>query len=61
MVSATPWTYILVLDSALVGDRCGGLRNVLNVVSFDNELILGTLLDGDTLQHGALSDNLLTH
>ena len=54
-------TYILLLNSALVGDAGGRLRNVLNIVSGDHKLILGTFRDGDTLEHRALPDNLLAH
>ncbi len=61
MYTSRETTYILLLDSALVSDGSSGLRNVLDVVSRDDELILGTFSDGDTLKHWALSDNLLTH
>lgn len=54
-------TYILLLDSALVGDTGSGLRDVLNVVSGDDQLVLGAFSDGDSFKHRTLPHNLLAH
>jgi len=54
-------TYILLLDSTFVGDAGSGLRDVLDVVSGDDQLVLGTLSDGNSVEHRALPNDLLTH
>lgn len=52
----------LVLDEAGSVDGSGGLGDVLEVVSLEDDLVLlGLGLgDGDTLEHGDLSDDLLS-
>lgn len=53
---------ILVLHSALVSDGSGGLGNLLNVVALNDDLILDVgERDLDALEHGAVSDEFLTH
>lgn len=52
----------LVLDEAGSVDGGGRLGDVLEVVSLEDDLVLLVLGlgDGDTLEHGDLSDNLLS-
>jgi len=52
----------LVLDEARSVNGGSGLRDVLEIVSLDDDLVLlGLGLgDGDTLEHGDLSDDLLS-
>ena len=53
---------ILVLDSAFVCDGGGGLRNGLDVVTLEDDLVLDVREgDLDTGCHGAFSNNLLSH
>jgi hypothetical protein len=54
-------THILLLDAAPISDGSSGLRDVLNVVSRDDELVFSTLCYRHALEHGALAHDLLTH
>ena len=52
---------ILVLDTALVGDGSSRLGNLLDVVALDDDLVLDVReSDGNTLEHWAVTNNLLT-
>lgn len=56
------FTDILVLDPRLVGDGCTRLRDVLDIVTRDDELVLDVgEFDGDTGEHWAFSDDLFAH
>lgn len=54
-------TYILLLDSTFISDRSSRLRDVFDIVSWNDEFIFGSFGDGDTFQHGTFSDDLLSH
>jgi hypothetical protein len=59
-IAAQGSTHILVLHPCLVGDRGGGLGDLLNVVALEDDLVLD-LGEGDlgALEHGAVTDDLL--